>query len=73
MRTLFGYAVLALIGFVVLKIVFVLLGFAVSLFMNLLGLAAIGFVFYLVLRVVSPRTAARLHDTIKGNRPPKAA
>ena len=41
-RTLFGYAVLAVIGFIALQLVFGLLGFAVSLLMKLVVLAAIG-------------------------------
>ncbi len=73
MRTLLGYAILALIGFVALKLVFGLLGFAISLLMTLLWLAAIGFVFYLVLKLISPSTARRVRETIKGKEPPRAA
>jgi hypothetical protein len=70
MRTLLGYAVLAIVVFVALKLVFGLLGFAVGLLMNLLWLAAIGFVIYLVIKLVSPATAARIHETIAGKGPP---
>ena len=73
MRTLIGYAILAVIGFVALKLVFGLIGFAVSLLVSLLWLAAIGFVFYLVLKVISPGTARRVEETIKGKQPPTAA
>ncbi|HEX9728140.1 MAG TPA: hypothetical protein VGA37_06535 [Gemmatimonadales bacterium] len=73
MRTLLGYAILAIVGFVALKLVFGLIGFAISLVMTLLWLAAIGFVFYLVLKLVSPKSAARVHDAIKGNKPRAAA
>ncbi len=73
MRTLTGYAILAVIGFVALKLVFGLIGFAVSLLVSLLWLAAIGFVFYLVLKVLSPGTARRIKETIKGKQPPTAA
>jgi hypothetical protein len=38
----------------------------VSLAMKLLWLAAIGFLFYLGLRLVSPSTADKLRDMIKG-------
>jgi hypothetical protein len=68
MRTLLGYAVLAIVAFFALKLVFGLLGFALTLLWNLLWLAALGFVVYLVLKVVSPRTAARLHDAITGRK-----
>lgn len=73
MRTIIGYAILALIGFVALKLVFGLLGFAISLLVTLLWLAAIGFVFYLVLKLISPGTARRVRETIKGKEPPRAA
>ncbi len=66
MRTLVGYAALAVIGFVALKLLFGLLGFAFSLMMMLLWLAAIGFVFYVILKLISPKTAQRVKDTIRG-------
>ena len=73
MRTLTGYAILAVIGFFALKLVFGLIGFAVSLLVSLLWLSAIGFVFYLVLKIISPGTARRVKETIKGKQPPTAA
>jgi len=66
MRTLFGYAVLAVVGFFALKLVFGLLGFVFGLAMTLLWLAAIGFVFYLVLKLVSPSTARRVREMVTG-------
>jgi hypothetical protein len=72
MRTLLGYAVFAIVVFFALKLIFGLLGFAVGLLMNLLWLAAIGFVIYLVIKLVSPATAARIHETIAGKRSPPA-
>jgi len=71
MRTLLGYAVLAIVVFFALKLVFGLLGFALTLAMNLLWLAAIGFGVYLVIKLVSPATAARIHQTITGKLPPQ--
>jgi uncharacterized membrane protein len=68
LRTIFGYAILAIIGFFAIKLLLGLLGFAVGLLINLLWLAAIGFVIYLVVKVVSPATAQKVHDTIKGRR-----
>jgi hypothetical protein len=70
LRTVLGYAVLAVIGFVALKLVFGLLGFAISLMMTLLWLAAIGFVFYLALKLISPDSARRVREMIKGKEPP---
>lgn len=68
MRTLVGYAILAILGYFALKLVFGLLGFAFSLIMMLLWLAAIGFVFYLALKLISPDTARRVKDAIGGRR-----
>ncbi|GIW51799.1 MAG: hypothetical protein KatS3mg081_1154 [Gemmatimonadales bacterium] len=68
LRTLLGFAVLAVIAYVALKLLFGLLGFAISLFMTLLWLAAIGFVIYLVLKAVSPETARRVKEVISGRR-----
>jgi hypothetical protein len=36
--------------------------------MQLLWLAALGFIVYLVIKVLSPNTAQKIHDTIKGRR-----
>lgn len=66
-RTLAGYSVLAIIGIIALKLILGLLGFAFSLLMSLLWLAAIGLVFYFVLKVISPTTARRVRNMIRGN------
>ena len=68
LRTLLGYAILAVIAYVVLKLFFSLLGFAFSLFITLAWLAAIGFACYLVLKLISPDLARRVHDTIAGRK-----
>ncbi len=65
-RTLAGYSVLAIIGIVALKLIVGLLGFAFSLLMSLLWLAAIGLVFYFILKVISPSTACRVREMISG-------
>ena len=65
-RTLAGYSVLAIIGIVALKLIVGLLGFAFSLLMSVLWLAAIGFVFYFVLKVISPSTARRIREMVRG-------
>ena len=67
-RTLAGYSVLAIIGIVALKLIVGLLGFAFSLLMSVLWLAAIGFVFYFILKVISPSTARRIREMIRGER-----
>ena len=65
-RTLAGYSVLAVIGIVVLKLIVGLLGFAFSLLMSLFWLAAISLVFYFILKVISPSTARRVREMIRG-------
>ena len=66
LRTLIGYAILAVVGFFCIKIVFGLLGVALALAFNVLWLAALGFGVYLVLKVISPNTARKIHDAIAG-------
>ena len=73
LRTLLGYAVIAIVAFFALKIVFALLGVAISLFWNLIWLAAVGFLIYLVIKVVSPHSAARIDEAIRGRRHDDAA
>ncbi|MDH5643947.1 MAG: hypothetical protein OEY63_07070 [Gemmatimonadota bacterium] len=67
-RTLTGYAVFAFIGIMALKLLFGLIGLAISLFFTVLTFAAIGFVLYLVLKVISPDTAQRVRDMIGGEK-----
>ena len=65
-RALLGYAVLAIVGIVALKLLFGLLSIAFTLLLALIWLAALGFVFYIVLKIVSPSTARRVKEKIKG-------
>jgi len=65
-RSILGFALLAVVAWFALNLVFGLFGFVVGLAMKLLWLAAIGFLFYLALRLVSPSTADKLRDMIKG-------
>jgi len=66
-RKILVFAVLALVALAVLKIALGLLGVFIGLAISLLVLAAMGYLFYLVLRVFSPATAARVRDMIRGN------
>ena len=43
-----------------------MLGFVFSLLSSLFWLAAVGFLIYLVLKVISPDTATRIKETIRG-------
>ncbi|PYP02350.1 MAG: hypothetical protein DMD25_10690 [Gemmatimonadetes bacterium] len=65
-RSVLGFAVVAVLAWLGLKVVFSVLGGLIGLAMTVLWLAAIGFIIYLVLRVVSPTTAEKIRDMIKG-------
>lgn len=65
-RTLAGYAVVGVVAMIVLKLLFGVIGFALSLVWTLFWLAAIGFLIYLVLKIVSPGTARRMREKVAG-------
>ncbi|HEV8304298.1 MAG TPA: hypothetical protein VGQ25_05015 [Gemmatimonadales bacterium] len=65
-RSILGFAILAVVAWLALGLILNLFGFVVGLAMKLLWLAAVGFLFYLALRLISPSTADKLRDMIKG-------
>ena len=65
-RSILGFAILAVLAWLGLKLVFGILGSMVGLAMTILWLAFLGFLVYMALRLVSPRTADRIRDMIKG-------
>lgn len=65
-RSILGFAVLAVVAWLALKIFFSLLSGLMGLAITILWLAAIGFFVYVVLRLVSPRTADRVREMIRG-------
>ncbi|HEU5262112.1 MAG TPA: hypothetical protein VFU41_11890 [Gemmatimonadales bacterium] len=65
-RSIIGFAVFAVLAWFALKIVFGILGGLIGLAMTVLYLAAIGFLIYLALRVLSPSTADKIREMIKG-------
>lgn len=67
-KSVLGFAIFAVLVWIGLKIIFGLMGTVMSILMTVLWLAAIGFIFYVVLRVISPATADRVRDTIRGKR-----
>jgi threonine/homoserine/homoserine lactone efflux protein len=67
-RSILGFAIFAVLAWLGLKIVFSVLGGLIGLAMTVLWLAGIGFLFYLVLRVVSPSMAEKVREAIKGRR-----
>jgi hypothetical protein len=65
-RSILGFAVLAILAWLALKLMFGMLGFVIGVAGTVLWLAALGFVVYIALRIVSPGTAERIRDMIKG-------
>jgi len=65
-RKILGFAVMALVAILVFKIALALLGVLLGLAVAVLVLAAMGYVFFLVLRIFSPKTASRVQEVIKG-------
>jgi len=58
-RKLFGFAIFAVLAIFLLKLVF-------GLFWAILWFAFIGFLIYLILKIVAPGTAARVREMIAG-------
>ena len=65
-RSIIGFAIFAVAVWLGLKLIFGLFGWVFGLAMWVLWIAAIGFFLYLGLRLISPRTADRVRDAIKG-------
>ena len=68
LRNLFGFAVLAVVTILVLKVVFGLFGLVLGLLGAVLWFAFVGFMIYLVLKLFAPETAARVREMIAGER-----
>jgi hypothetical protein len=66
LRKILGFALLALVALVVLKIALGLVGVLFGLAITVLVLACLGYGLYLILRIVSPATAAKVRETIRG-------
>src|SRR2546428_13662104 len=65
-RSILGFALFAALAFVALNIFFGILGGLFGLALWILKLAALGFILYFVVRLVSPSTADKIRDAIKG-------
>jgi hypothetical protein len=70
LRTLFSVGLMAILGLIVLKFAFGILGGLLGLFIMLAFVAVkillVGAVAYIVLRIVAPGTARRLRDRFSG-------
>ncbi|MGE5801138.1 MAG: hypothetical protein ACM358_02670 [Gemmatimonadota bacterium] len=65
-RSIIGFAILAIVAWLGLKLVFGIVGSLFGIATTVLTLAVIGFFFYIALRILSPSTADRVRDMIKG-------
>jgi hypothetical protein len=65
-RAILGYAVLAIVGIIAIKLLFATLGIVWQLVWAVLWFAFLGFIFYLILKVISPRTATKVRDAVRG-------
>jgi hypothetical protein len=66
-RNLVGFAIFAVLAIFLLKVVFALFGLALGLLGAVLWFAFLGFVIYLILKVLAPETAARVREMIAGH------
>ncbi len=65
-RSIFGFAVFAVIAYFALGLIGALFGGLIGLIIKILYLAFWGWIFYLVLKLFAPETAAKLRHTITG-------
>lgn len=66
MRSLIGFAVFAVLGIFLFKVVMGLLSGLLGLFITLAVWAFFGWVMFLLLKMVAPETASRIRETITG-------
>lgn len=69
LRTILGFAVLAIVALVVMKFALSLVGFVFTAAWFLLKLALVGLVVYWVLKLIAPSTARRVREMIAGEHP----
>jgi hypothetical protein len=67
-RSLLGFALFAVVTLFLLKLLFGLFGLVLGLVGTVLWFAVVGFMIYLILKVVAPETAARVREMIAGER-----
>jgi hypothetical protein len=65
-RALVGYAVLAIVGIIAIKFLLAAVGIVWQLAWAVLWLALLGFIFYLILKLISPKTARKVKDAVRG-------
>lgn len=65
-RSIFGFAVFAVLAMFAVKVFVKLFGVALGLLSTLLWLAFWGWIIWMILKLFAPKTAARVRDTIDG-------
>lgn len=65
-RSLVGFAVFAGLSILAIKLIFSVLGGVLGIAMTLLWFAFLGWVFYLILKIVAPGAAVRVREMISG-------
>ena len=65
-RRLLGFAIFAIIAVFLLKLFLSLFGLLMGLLLTVAWFAFVGFLIYLVLKLVAPGTAARIREMIAG-------
>jgi hypothetical protein len=65
-RSIFGFAVFAVLAMFAVKVFFKLFGLALGLVTTVLWLAFWGWIIYLILKLFAPRTAASIKESISG-------
>jgi len=68
LRKVLGFAVLAIVAWIVLRLALSLLGVVMHLVWTVLTLALVGLVIYWVIKLISPGTAQRVKEMISGER-----
>jgi uncharacterized membrane protein len=68
LRKVLGFAILAVVAFIVLRLALGLLKVVIGLACTVLMLALVGLVIYWVIKLISPGTARRVKDMISGER-----
>jgi FtsH-binding integral membrane protein len=66
LRKILGYAVLAVVAFIVLRLALWVIRVTLGLAWTVLMLALVGLVIYWVIKLISPSTARRVKDVISG-------
>ena len=67
-RKVLGFAILAVVAFIVLRLALGLLKVVIGLAWTVLMLALVGLVIYWVIKLISPGTARRVKEMISGER-----